>query len=813
MNQDGKQGNAIRQSWPAAERRLQSDCTMARDITARCQSGYVSARDADQKSLTALKRLLVIPLILTSLARAEDRLLNVRVSAEDGGRPVVDIATKTGAGELQTLKKDVQIPWQGTLQEPADHSGSIMIIASGYWSGTIPIAEDNSDLEFRLFPVGSLSGRLDFGDSKIRDLVFIEFKMLASARNNVPNTSGSAHESPSLNDVQSSSERGLPSGRVKCKIDETTFECPVPSGLLDARISIDDFAPEYFWRISAEPKKVTWLGVRKLIRGLSVAGWVELPADFPPDQRVIVKVEPQEYTIAPGEKERGRTDLLSRMAEVSERGFFQIKGMRPGAYDIHAFGGEFGSTSQQLLVKAGSEGILLERPLVLTPPSNLEIFIDPLLDPWGGAWRIDVIRQEKISNTYATVKSLEASLSGFVKADAVKPGNYKLQVFDSRGFSWLEKEVTVSPESERIMLEISSVPIRGTVKIGNLGCAATLIFGTRNSEVSIAITSDTEGNFEGILPYEGEWPVEIEMDDGLGDQAAEPVTVQRKPGKTFAELQIDLPNTVVKGKVIEDGNPADAFVLAIRELEQESNSAHGGLRRRDITRRTDSDGTFLVKGVSPGPLKLFAYNGKRSSDWLTVIVEEDEEATDVVLELKQKVELNGSISRGGSAISGARIIAFPNEGLGLETVSAPDGRFELKVPRYVKWLDFVVLAPEAPLFVHRQLLDEKDVQRVDLSSPLESMDLLVADIPPFGYLYSHGISVSLSMLMSTLIPAGRIKPAMGGGFVIRGVAPGDWSLCPGPVYSEADCATAQSFQGGTQPTFQPTTGNSVESEQ
>lgn len=742
------------------------------------------AHSGSQKPASLPVWILMAYFLAASLVRAEGRLLNVRVSSEDGSTPVVDIAMRTSAGEQRTLQEALQVPWQGTLRVPEDRTGTIMIISDGYWSRSIPTTETDGDLHFRLFPAGTLTGRISFGDSEVFESGELDFKMLPR-------------------DQSGLEQEVLTSGRVECTIAKAALKCSVPEGMLDARLAIGDYAPEFFWNVAAKRDTDSWLGVRKLVRGPSIAGWTESPSGFSKSQSLKVKAAPQEYAVSLSGSARERTDLLGRTVEVSDRGFFQMKGMRPGEYEIHAFGEGLVSDSQKVLVDERSEAIFLEHPLVLTPPSRLEIFVDPLVDPWGGAWRVDISQQEGLSNTYAMVNSLEVSLSGFAEVGAISPGNYDLEVYDSRGSAWVSRAIAISQGSERIVLEISAVPIRGTVRIGDSGTAATLVFGTRSGGISIAVASDGDGNFEGVLPNEGEWPLEIEMDAGFGEQAAEPVTVRRKPGKTFAELQIELPDTTVKGKVLEDGLPTDAIVLAIRESDEQTARLDGRRRRRDITGRTDENGTFLVRGVSPGELKLVAYNRSKSSEWRTVVVEEGREGEDIVLELVQKIELAGRLFRGQAAVSGARVIAFPNEGLALETVSAPDGSFDLKAPGNAKWVDFAVLPPGAPILFHRKLLGDRNVQRVDLSVPLESMDLVVSDFSRFGYLYSQGISVSLDTVMNTLLPAGRVEAALEGGLVLRGVAPGEWSLCPGPVYSDTDCVVALSSQEGTQPVFEP----------
>jgi hypothetical protein len=712
------------------------------------------------------KSCLVLPLLCLPVLLAHGttggsgREIYLQVVTADGGTPSARIEwSEPGRDASAGVLDEVEIPWSGTLEAPPGAPVQIAVTAAGYWAPALETSEDREDYVVILLPAGTVTGSLAVPEGELPE------RLPASVRAE-PESDLEAEEIR-LDAVNAD---------IGCPLDGDRWRCTVPAGTVDLKISPEGFAPAYLWQLPVARGEETATGHRNLIRGASVAGWVEAATDPSAPGSVEVRIEPRAYGVSPVPEEKERNELLTQKVETSERGFFQIGGLTPGSYLLRAVGEGAVSESVELdVAKTGGE-IFLDRPLVLAPLPTLRLFLDPPADPRGERWIVDLSRRVGRSNAYMTVKRGRALHSGAWEAEAIEAGSYALEVLDAEGSRWLIEELEVGVDPDPVFLQIPAVVVRGRLTAGDEGVAATIFFGGKHSVPSIRIDSDEEGSFEGILPREGEWRIELEREGGWGSQALDPVEVERSAGKSYAEVELELPDTVLRGRVVEEGRPAEAMVLGVREVRGE-----GGRPRREVTGRSrKDDGSFELRGVLPGPMQIHAYRGYLTSETTTVDVQEGVEGPELLLELEPKHEITGRVLLRGAPVPGARVLLFPDPGLSTEANTGPDGRFTARLPGRSRSVGLVVLPPGGAIVTLRLALDAADDGEVVLSVPAVGGDLVLTDPQrALAQVLRHaGVSLPLRSLFGVLSAAGRLEPHPDGfGLLIRGVEPGLWSLC------------------------------------
>lgn len=332
----------------------------------------------------------------------------------------------------------------------------------------------------------------------------------------------------------------------------------------------------------------------------------------------------------------------------------------------------------------------LSEPILLDADRLLEVFVSPVTDPHGQPWRLHLLRRTG-ERSLAEVPGTEshATLGGDWSA-AVGPGEYRLRVEDSTRSLWHQESVTVADE-ELPVLEISIpyVPVEGRVSFAD-GDPVTgiLWFGGRHGGRSLRIDTDEDGRFVGVVPDAGDWAIDLEREDlGLLQHLGRH-RVARPDGHPFARLDLELPDTHLRGRAVDDrGLGVEAIPVMIVDPAA----------RRHHRIRTDSEGEFELRGVAPGLLLVKAEAPGIESAWTRIHLQEKLEPPLLELVLLGQTLLRGSVTAGGRAVSGAQLRAMVRSSLGAsETIDAttdPSGRFEIEVPTGATALDVLVLPP------------------------------------------------------------------------------------------------------------------------
>lgn len=559
---------------------------------------------------------------------------------------------------------------------------------------------------------------------------------------------------------------------LTCPITDGRFSCPVPAEHLDLRIAAADFVPEYLWDVSVLPGTKKDVGEITLVQGASLAGWVvtEKTPKSPPTIEIT-----QEVVGSRGSPLGERLEARAIQASASERGFFQIRGLALGSYRIVAQAESLGSATLAPILIDEPREYVLDEPLVLEPKASLALSIDPPLSPDLTPWTIRLERELPLSSMFELIQEGALDDDGLWTGSDLDPGHYLLRIRDDNGSTHFKEEIDLTSGRRTLAVELAVVRVRGTLRAGDLPLSRRLWF-QRLDGPRIRMQSDEDGQFEGVLPQDGRWTVRLEPLHERGQQFLEQeVAVVRARGDTWAELEIVLPDTALRGEVLdsERDEVAGALVSVYRET------------RMMVQVFSQEDGSFEVLGLPEGAYRLRAEAQKDRESQLQAVNLDGEEPRTVELVVVKRRTLQGHVVYEDQPVAGAVIrYQVPSSPLEGAAHSNPEGRFLLPIPGWVDELDVVVLAPGFPTKLSRIT-----VPPTDTLAPLHvapTGGVLVLRIPrgrqPL-YIKAAGAFVPIWSLF---------LPSVGG--QLRGfdpqtstlqlpLEPGSYTICPAPHQS------------------------------
>lgn len=564
-------------------------------------------------------------------------------------------------------------------------------------------------------------------------------------------------------------------GRVRCEGDVQLRTCALPAVPLDLKIEAAGFAPSFFWNLSAKAGSQHDLGVVTLLSGASIAGRI-VDGDGEP---LIATLEAVPSVVlnraAPDPETETRLSMKAIRAQSDERGYFQLVGIAPGDVEIHASASGF-ITSVLLRDIQLSPGAaeLLRDPLVFLKPERLRIKILPKQDPWGRPW---VVRLQAPATERIEPQMSPADAEGSWISSPSPPGSYALRIVDEDGQPWDDRDVVLESGGEALMIDISILAVRGRVSQTTEPASGVLLLQQNPSVRGIEFPLE-DGKLDGFLPHEGRWLASLKKDGFHSAPIA--VEIRKRPGKSYAEVDLRIPDTRLHGDVVDpEGKKVPKALVSYYSLVTKAMG----------TIETDAEGAFEIAGVEPGQVNLSAQKDDRQSQGLAVVVQEgiqDPEPHRLVLyELKV---IEGLILHSGSPRGGARIVAWPDFGSTslasvLNRSSGPDGAFRLEAPAF---------APHITVFAEsggsRRLLQHpvRGSERLILEMDVDSGEIIV-DLSPL--IAERG---SQPMNDVTLIRDGIALPRLLWPFLLRtpptaGPEPqslglfesGNYSLCVG----------------------------------
>ncbi len=547
------------------------------------------------------------------------------------------------------------------------------------------------------------------------------------------------------------------------------MSCEVPAGVFDLQLKGEGLIPLYRWGVVIEKGKAYNLGNLRFQRGASVAGWIVLKSGALSGRKIRVELSRGASGLPGTREEYDRLLSLNLKTEANERGFFQFSGVPSGTYVITASGEGFAPARRgSIVVREGLQSEILE-PLELGKPLELEVRLEPPLDPFGKPWQLRLLQSEVAGELKDGVWNGAASSEGLWHRPGLAPGGYRLLVLGDADERWAARELQLDSGQTSVDIQIPLVPVRGTVTLGKEPLAATIWFGGRRGARRIRMDSDEKGRYAGLLPEEGTWPLEIAAADHHLRLALDSVEVKVPSGKTTATLDIRVPDTRLAGEVVDSSNHrvAGALVSVFRSGTSQV--------------ETNDKGEFELLGLKPGIAGIEADDNGRTSGAVEVRIEEEHETPRLHLILQKTLKVNGRVVSSRGPVPGAELTAFPAlDQVGLATavsaVTGPDGQFTLALNAGTTRIDLLVLAPSFALRMLPILLQPDHPLEISVE---QDGGMLVLELPEdhstFPLLAHAGTFTIPTLLQRWAVLQG--SRGTSGRLVLPNVEPGAYSLC------------------------------------
>jgi hypothetical protein len=644
----------------------------------------------------------------------EDSVIRIEFQAPLDGEAhpatpaTVRLQTVVGAGGIERTSQ-ITLPGTYSLAVPtAGETFQLHLESDHYWSPDRLISQDDLDstLILPLRPLGSLSGSLETVDGQPVPLeISLRFQPTRAP------TCARCKTPPEIH------------GEVSCSVEGLEWRCRVPTGAFDLRLEATGFIPHYWADTLVTPAEDLPLGHLLLAKGASLVGRVEGPGGAPVEgATVLVVPDLGDQPLHPATES---LRMVRHSALSDARGFFQVTGLEPGTALVKARKKGIQSSLLRASLQPRQE-LQLRDALVVTPPIDVQFRLNPPQDPAQAPWSLRLIAKHPPINRSGRVDG-----EGQWTARALEPAEYSLMILDSRGarfhFETLVVDRTFGPQ----IIELALVAVEGNITLGGEPVSATVFFGGRSGQTSIALEADTEGHFSGFLPRAGAWTVDVAAKEPALYRRLAAVEVPVAQGATPSQVDIELPDTTLSGDVLDEaGRPADGATVLIAPVDQ---------KEKLSPIRTQSDGSFEARGFEPGRFRLEAHDlsGKprRSSAPVEVEIKKGLDPPPIRLVLRTGLQIEGVVQAlGGEGIAGAGILALPLRASATEptlvphTQSGPDGYFFLTVPAGTQALDLTVMAPG--FLFHRQQFPIEPKQPIRLQLPQDGGgDLHIEHVP------------------------------------------------------------------------------------
>ena len=690
--------------------------------------------------------------MLPCMASAE---VHVEIRAADPP-PSVEVSAVRDGDDSPAVTVETSTPQASLDLEPGEWT--ITAVAAGYWPTAVSVElasrSEHESVTLDLWPTGWLEGGLQ---------------------------GPSAEELPKTLDLtfrpSPAESLELPGASVTCPVEADRWSCELPAGRLDVFVGAKGFIRQYLWDVAVPVgESVALPEAVPLRRGSVVRGWVTTE-DGTAIENATIELAPRTATDPRKETvERIRARKLSM--KVTDRGFFQLDGLIPGAYVVTASKEGYAPTQASVRVLEDQATEINDPPLVLGRPRTLEIYIDPPTPPIGEAWMAELSRIDRQGGPLAETVEGVVPPGGAWRIEGIADGQYFLDVRttedreESRGGvpAWHGQSLEVGADTAQIFVTIPVVAVTGRLTLGKEPLPGELVFGTRHGLPRRTLVVDEEGVFTGWLPRSGVWEIDV-----LAEELSIVTTVQREI-ENGADLEIEIPKTHLSGQVIrENRDPAARAIVYIRSQSQ----------RTEIF--ADDAGVFEAIGLPEGSVSLHAAHHRLKSGAQLVTLDEDSERS-VVLVVRPVTSRTGRvIGPAGAGVAGAQVTALVAEDvlnpLPPSGITDEDGNFELDLPKHARSLLLAVAAPgfafrafrasalEEPLMI--PVSQESGTLNIELPP---SYDPRRWDSPKVVVLHGSGASY-LIQLVRWAAMNGRHQPDWPLRTVAPLMEPGPYSIC------------------------------------
>jgi hypothetical protein len=554
--------------------------------------------------------------------------------------------------------------------------------------------------------------------------------------------------------MPSSASTGIP---APCKLDYPRWQCSVPANTpLDLRLDAPGFGTIYYWSVVADSVSTRQLEPQRLVRGSSVAGWIEDGKGVP--------VAAAKVTLYPLEAEVSRPDMQRIAARLktttaNHRGFFQITGLEAGTYRlVSEADGLSPTTVAELRVRAG-ESLVWPRAIVHVPPAALEISLDPPVDPDGNQWVVELAEERPLHLERVPTLTRPATKEGRWTAAPLRADVYELTIREKHGSEVEVVDIDLSDGGlKSISLDVRSIAVQGVLRLAGESLNADITFSNRTGKIVRASTSD-DGTFTARFPTGGGWTPSIRYPRERGSSITLD-DVDIDPAKaTSQQLELDVPGGRIRGQAVRaNGSPEHAAVYVLRE---------GKPVAQVITK---DNGKFDFVGMKAGAYAITAEGLNSSTDQPLQIDIATDDVKDVRLVLAPMRRIAGTVlTPHGTPASGAVVHVLSDDGRSwTRVVTDIAGQFEYSVPGSTGEVTLIVLTYAYPSAMTRMAVHALEHATIALKADGGILRLRNGAIP---YVRGGGGVVVPMRALFFPEPFGRFNGGMH-------LEPGAYVVCP-----------------------------------
>lgn len=539
--------------------------------------------------------LLVLSVLLAASGNARASSVRVDLSPAPSEGGVVVLLAKAFDASREPLTLPVKVVPGVDVPETTLPDGVVWVVdakAPGYWSPSVAVGSGQS-ARVLLRRTCRLSGTFKPG-SALQVSVRLEERP-------------GGEKPPTIDKLPCTTEKS------------ETFYCEVPAGDWGFSLRASGRVPHYEFEKPLRHGTEIHLGEVHLSSGASLAGWVsgDEPGWKPAGARAYARrlANPEALPSSPN-------------VPVSDRGFFQFAGLKPGAYQLVVVQPGYSRAARGVEVKESLEAVLNE-PLVLGKPRELGLEVIPSVGADGEPWTVEI--RDSASTSPGAVIGAGVARGGTLRWRELRSGQrYWISLKTSAGEPWYFEEEGFVADAPVVKhtVQVNLESVSGRVFLGEEPLQAEMLFGLKQN-LRIRMVSDGEGRFLGVLPRLGRWGVRITSTNSAINRDVD-VDVVRAPSGS-GEIEIHLNDLALSGVLVDEAGslleiPATVFVLnpGVRGPEQVE---VGG-------------GRFRAGGLPPGEYVLSADSQALASDRVAVRLVDGEDPEPIRLVMKRKNRLN-----------------------------------------------------------------------------------------------------------------------------------------------------------------------------
>lgn len=680
-----------------------------------------------------------------------------------------------GRERAETTPVEVRLSGPGTVTLPlaAKEVWELSVRAPGWWGRTVPVyvAGAGAEAALDIWPESRLEGTLEVphGESLPSELS-LRFGAPVQPRLRPDGTVVLPGGSPE------------PSGEVVCAVGDARFSCALPAARLDLKLRARSFISHFYWARSLPARGVLELGPVSLQPGASLIGFVTSAEGPAEPGKCTVTLTPVSAGVPPlAELPRGRARAES--TTIDDRGFFAFDGIAPGLYEIEAKAPGFAATRLPPMEVRERTEASLRHAIVLERPAELVVAVRPPRDVYEKPWAVEVQALQSARDEVNPLFTTPVDADGRVRRQGIPVGTYRAVLHDSAGAPFMERVFDLTPTSAPVELEPQLVPVRGRALLGDRPLAAELSFGGHRALVRVPMVSGDDGRFDGVLPRQGQWRVEVEAEQPRLHRTLPSVEVKLSPSLGFADVEVHLPDTRLHGTVVDEaGAPVEGATVQAVDATMTPPSRVP----------SDAAGEFEFAGVAIGLARVSARDvtpsGPRSSAIQVVAVPEHGEPAPIRLVLVRSTDVVVHVAgEGGEPVPGAMVFLLPRP---LQVMIIPQGTTDgsgtarLEAPAASRDWDAVFMATgyalqaaalhvEGPTALTVGMVRYGGALEVDLPAPL------VWDDPsgPRLYLQWDAFLLEASLLFSWASTNGEPVDVKSRHFSFPAMGEGNYKVC------------------------------------